>query len=136
MRLPRHPGHMSKQSRPAGLRIRLVFSSGGWIGPGKADMLEGIRATGSIAAAGRRLGMSYKRAWSLVETLNVMFEAPLVESTRGGVRHGGARLTDLGEKVLALYRKIEAKSAKAAGREVAALEALLSGGRGDMSARK
>lgn len=127
---------MSKQSRPAGLRIRLVFSSGGWIGPGKADMLEGIRATGSIAAAGRRLGMSYKRAWSLVETLNVMFEGPLVESTRGGARFGGARLTEQGERVLALYRKLEAKSAKGAAREVAALEALLSAPRGDMSRKK
>jgi molybdate transport system regulatory protein len=127
---------MSKQSRPAGLRIRLVFSSGGWIGPGKADMLEGIRATGSIAAAGRRLGMSYKRAWSLVETLNVMFEAPLVESTRGGARFGGAQLTDLGKKVLDLYRRLEAKSAKSAAREITALEALLGRGRGDISKRK
>lgn len=127
---------MSKQSRPAGLRIRLVFSSGGWIGPGKADMLEGICATGSIAASGRRLGMSYKRAWSLVETLNVMFEGPLVECTRGGARFGGARLTELGERVLALYRKLEAKSVKSTGREVAALEALLSAPRGDMSKKK
>ena len=70
------------------LRLRLVYPGGAMLGPGKADLLEGIRETGSIAAAGRRMGMSYKRAWSLVETMNAMFAAPLVETSRGGAAGG------------------------------------------------
>ena len=73
------------------------------LGPGKADLLELIAETGSIAAAGRRLGMSYKRAWSLVETLNAMFRDPLVESSRGGATFGGARLTENG-RIIAMHQ--------------------------------
>ena len=61
---------MAKRPTPSGLRIRVVLGPGVMIGPGKADLLEGIRETGSIAAAGRRMGMSYKRAWTLVEGMN------------------------------------------------------------------
>ena len=71
------------------LRLRIVFAPGAMIGPGKADLLDGIARTGSIAAAGRDMGMSYKRAWQLVETMNAMFAAPVVESSRGGARGGG-----------------------------------------------
>lgn len=78
------------------------------IGPGKAALLETIAATGSIAAAARDMGMSYKRAWLLVETLNAMFDAPLVESSRGGQGKGGAVLTGRGQAVLAEYRAVEA----------------------------
>jgi molybdate transport system regulatory protein len=102
------------------------------IGPGKADLLEGIRDTGSIAAAGRRMGMSYKRAWSLVEVMNGGFRTPLVASVRGGAGHGGASLTELGAEVLAAYRRIAAKATAAAGEEIAALEAVTL----DMSERK
>ena len=70
------------------LRLRVVFGDGAMIGPGKADLLERIRETGSISAAGRAMGMSYKRAWMLVETLNALFRDPLVESIRGGVQGG------------------------------------------------
>ena len=94
------------------------------IGPGKADLLEGIRETGSIAAAGRRMGMSYKRAWMLVGTLNGFFVTPLVESSRGGSNHGGARLTETGDRVLAHFRALEARAAEAAAGEVAAIAAL------------
>jgi molybdate transport system regulatory protein len=106
---------------PPGLRIRLVFEDGAMIGPGKADLLELIRETGSIAAAGRRLGMSYKRAWLLVETLNATFAAPLIESRRGGPGFGGAALTEAGERALAHYRRLQAKASRAAAAEVAAL---------------
>ncbi|MDX2258424.1 MAG: LysR family transcriptional regulator [Hyphomicrobiaceae bacterium] len=127
---------MTRRSRPAGLRIRLVFSTGGWIGPGKADLLDGIRETGSIAAAGRRLGMSYKRAWSLTETLNTMFAEPLVESSRGGAQHGGARLTVTGERILDAYRLIERKAERSTKAEIAAIEALLTNAAVDMSEKK
>jgi molybdate transport system regulatory protein len=83
------------------LRLRIMLAPGQWLGPGKADLLEAIADTGSISAAGRRMGMSYKRAWGLVEGLNEMFGAPLVAASRGGAAHGGAGLTDLGAEVLA-----------------------------------
>lgn len=114
----------AKPPTPPGLRIRLVFDDGAMIGPGKADLLELIRETGSIAAAGRRLGMSYKRAWMLVETLNDTFAAPLVESHRGGAGFGGAALTETGEQALALYRKLQARAAQATAGEVGALRRL------------
>jgi molybdate transport system regulatory protein len=90
------------------LRLRLVFGDGFAFGPGKAELLAGVARTGSISAAGRAMGMSYKRAWTLVETMNRCFAAPLVEASRGGSDHGGARLTDTGQAALAAYRRIEA----------------------------
>ncbi len=93
------------------LRIRIVFGDEAMLGPGKADLLERIRETGSIAAAGRSMAMSYKRAWSLVEEMNAAFREPLVESARGGAQGGGARLTEAGERVLDSYREIEAAAA-------------------------
>lgn len=113
-------------------RLRLVLSREVAFGPGKADILQGVRETGSIAAAGRRLHMSYKRAWSLVETMNGNFRAPLVESTRGGATGGGAALTSAGEQVLAHYRSLERQALSAGADDIAALEAMLS----DMSGEK
>lgn len=115
-----------------GLRIRLVFGDGSVLGPGKADLLGLIRDTGSIAAAGRAMAMSYKRAWSLVEEMNATYRAPLVESTRGGARGGGARLTAAGEAVLRHYRRLEDITATAGADEIAAITAMLS----DMSGEK
>lgn len=115
---------MAKAPTPLGLRIRLVLGPKLMIGPGKADLLEGIREMGSIAAAGRRMGMSYKRAWLLVETMNAGFVRPLVETARGGAGFGGATLTETGEQVLALYRGMVANATQAAADEVAALESL------------
>ncbi|QXM23963.1 LysR family transcriptional regulator [Elioraea tepida] len=111
-----------KGALPA-LHVRVDLVPGVSFGPGKADLLQGIAETGSIAAAGRRLGMSYKRAWSLVETLNRMFRAPLVSATKGGLSGGGAVLTPEGEAVLARYRAIQARVAAAAAEELAALHA-------------
>jgi len=73
------------------LSIRPYLPNSAMFGPGKADLLALISETGSIAAAGRKLGMSYKRAWGRVETMNSMFAEPLVESSRGGASHGGQR---------------------------------------------
>lgn len=114
------------------LRIRVILAPDVMLGPGKADLLEGIRETGSIAAAGRRMGMSYKRAWTLIGTLNAGFAEPLVEATRGGRSHGGARLTALGQEVLDTYRTLEGRAADATRAETAALRARLS----DMSGQK
>lgn len=112
-------------NRKTGVRVRLVFEPDVAFGPGKADLLEAIAKTGSIAAGGRRMGMSYKRAWTLVEALNGDFAEPLVDSTRGGAQGGGARLTAAGEKVLALYRRLEDRAGDATRTEVAAMRDLL-----------
>lgn len=106
-----------------GLKIRVVLAPGVMMGPGKADLLEGIRATGSIAAAGRRMRMSYKRAWQLVDALNGGFAAPLVEAAKGGAGGGGARLTAQGEAVLAGYRALVERAEHAARGELDRLSA-------------
>ncbi len=111
------------------LRLRILLGPDAMLGPGKADLLDLIDQTGSIAAAGRRMGMSYKRAWSLVDTMNAMFAAPLVESSRGGKHGGGARLTDTGVAVLTAYRRAESRATEACADDVAMLTSLL----GDMS---
>lgn len=108
------------------LRLRLVFGPGRMLGPGKADLLDHIAETGSIAAAGRRMKMSYKRAWSLVEVMNAMFRAPLVDSVRGGPQGGGAQLTETGHAVLAAYRRLEAAATASGAAEIAELTELLS----------
>ncbi len=105
--------------------LRVVLSDTAYIGPGRADLLDGITRTGSIAAAGKAMGMSYKRAWSLVQALNDGFGAPLVLSSRGGATQGGAVLTPLGQAVLGHYRAMQAKTEAAIAEDVAALRALL-----------
>lgn len=107
------------------LRIRIVFGDDGMLGPGKADLLERIERCGSIAAAGREMGMSYKRAWELIGTLNAMFRAPLVDSTRGGAGGGGATLTELGRDVLRHYRAFEIEATAGGAARLAALKDLL-----------
>ena len=87
----------------------------GRFGPGKADLLAHIRDTGSISAAARRMDMSYRRAWTLLEAINALTDAPAVETERGGARGGGARLTARGEALLAAYDNLRiALDAKAA----------------------
>ena len=112
-------------NRTVGARLRIVLEPDIAIGPGKADLLEGIRETGSIAAAGRRMGVSYKRAWLLVDTMNRCFKGPLVEASRGGRTRGGARLTADGEQVLACYRRMEALTGKAIAPEMDQLRSML-----------
>jgi len=112
----------SKSASP--IRLRLIFDSGRALGPGKADMLEGIAELGSIAAAGRALNMSYKRAWQLVDDLNKSFAAPLVRASKGGGRGGGAELTAEGNQVLKLYRDIERKTQCNAAAEIKRLQKL------------
>jgi molybdate transport system regulatory protein len=91
----------------ARLSIRLDLTSGDRIGPGKIALLEAIRAKGSISAAARQLGMSYRRAWLLVEELNAALCEPAVTAATGGQRGGGATLTPVGERIIEHYRAIE-----------------------------
>lgn len=123
-RAPESAGMEHDTHRPR-LRIRIVFGDAEMIGPGKAELLERIDRCGSIAAAGREMGMSYKRAWQLIGTLNAMFRAPLVDSTRGGPGGGGAVLTGTGRTVLTLYRAFEADAGRAGAQRLKDMQALL-----------
>jgi molybdate transport system regulatory protein len=107
------------------LKLRILFADGLMLGPGKAQLLELIRDTGSISAAGRAMGMSYKRAWMLVEAMNAGFKAPVVESMRGGSKGGGAALTEIGAQVLQHYRAFEAAATNAGAVHIDALKSLL-----------
>ena len=106
------------------LKLRIYFEDA-MLGPGKAELLERIRDTGSISAAGREMGMSYKRAWMLVEEMNAGWQAPLVNSARGGPGGGGARLTETGDEVLRLYRDVMQRAQGAIADPVARLESML-----------
>jgi len=98
--------------KPDGPQIRIMFRKAIAMGPGKADLLRAIETTGSISAAARKLGMSYRRAWLLVDTMNQCFKSPLVETLTGGQHGGGARVTELGQDVLRRYVEMEAKAAE------------------------
>lgn len=108
--------------------IRILFGKASSLGPGKIALLEHIGRLGSISAAAREMGMSYRRAWLLVEAMNQAFREPVVTAVSGGKRGGGAVLTPFGADVLARYRKIETKAARAVNRELAGLTELLQGG--------
>jgi molybdate transport system regulatory protein len=96
------------------LKARLYCGEEVAMGPGKADLLDAIARQGSISAAGRALGMSYRRTWLLVDTMNRCWSSPLVETTAGGSAGGGARLSDLGREVLDRYRALERRVEAAA----------------------
>ncbi|NTG29353.1 winged helix-turn-helix domain-containing protein [Rhizobium rhizogenes] len=87
--------------------LRVHFSGQERLGRGKMELLEHIRETGSISAAGRAMDMSYRRAWLLISELNHMFREPVVESQRGGQKGGGALLTPFGEELLQRFRSME-----------------------------
>ena len=106
-------------------RLRILLGSAIAVGPGKAALLEAIAETGSIAAAGRRMGMSYRRAWLLVRTMNACFRTPLVEAMKGGPAGGGAQLSSMGRDVLARYRRMEQLATAAITDEMYAFKELM-----------
>jgi molybdate transport system regulatory protein len=107
------------------LSLRIDFDNGERLGPGKIALLEAIQETGSISGAGRSFGMAYSRAWQLVDTMNHMFEEPVIDAQGGGRHGGGALLTPFGLRLVTLYRSAEAKVGKSAAKELQALEAAL-----------
>jgi len=107
------------------LSIRIDLASGDRFGPGKIKLLEAIRSTGSISAAARSIGMSYRRAWLLVEEINRALREPAVTAETGGIRGGGAVVTPVGERVVGLYRAIESQARTAAGGEFRAMGKLI-----------
>lgn len=117
---------MKPKKTRTGLRLRIYVKPDVMMGPGRAELLEGIRDTGSIAAAGRRMSMSYKRAWSLIETMNQEFGSDVVSGSKGGAHGGGSSLTPLGEELVTRYRKMEAATQEAIRSDLAALTRKLS----------
>ncbi len=113
---------MPKSSLPS-LSLRIDLAPERRIGPGKIALLEQIDACGSIAAAGRALDMSYKRAWDLVDETNRICGQAAVERQTGGKNGGGAMLTPFGRSLVSRYRAIEKAAARAAQRQLAALSA-------------
>ena len=107
------------------LKVRLMLGDEIAMGPGKADLLEAIEREGSISAAARALGMSYRRAWLLVETMTRCFSQPLVQALAGGRQGGGAQLSDEGRQVLQRYRQLQARLRAVAEQDWPELAALL-----------
>jgi molybdate transport system regulatory protein len=112
---------MSKSQTPS-IRLRIDLSPDSALGPGKIALLEHIEATGSLSQAARELGMSYRRAWLLLDDVNRMFTEPATTASVGGSGGGGARLTDLGRAIVKAYREIEDAAEKAASARIAWLE--------------
>jgi molybdate transport system regulatory protein len=106
------------------LRFRILLRPGFALGPGKIDLLAGIAETGSISAAGRQMGMSYKKAWRLIDDMNHAFRRPLVAAAKGGKAGGGARLTPTGKAVLDRYRSMEDRAARLYARDLRDLNGL------------
>jgi len=106
-------------------RLRIYRDESIAIGPGKIALLEAIAETGSITAAGRQLGMSYRRAWMLIDETNRALSAPAVSTAAGGAHGGGSVLTSVGEQVVRHYRAIESTARVAAAADITALTRLL-----------
>ncbi len=125
-RVLRDPFAMRVTNQTEGLRFRLVLKPGFALGPGKADLLDAVQATGSLAAAGARLEMSPKRVWTLVREMNDAFLEPLIETEKGGAGGGGgARVTDLGRRILERYRAMEHEANAVVAAGIAELKTLM-----------
>lgn len=112
----------SKSSAPrVQLRMRFMLGETVAFGPGKIALLESIEQTGSISAAAREHGMSYRRAWLLADEMNRCFDEPVVVTATGGRAGGGAALTDLGREIAELYRQAEDAAERACAAQVAAI---------------
>jgi molybdate transport system regulatory protein len=107
------------------LTLRIDFGMAGSVGPGKIRLLELVRETGSISAAGRAMDMSYRRAWLLIDALNKSFRDPVVTTKLGGKSGGGAALTIFGEQLIGHYRDMELVAHAALRPHLTALEASL-----------
>lgn len=105
--------------RYPGLTLRILGSGNPAMGPGKAQLIAYIEATGSISAAAREMGMSYRRAWQLVEAINHSFSEPVIVTATGGKRGGGASVTEFGRGLVAQFHAMEDKASAAIAEDVA-----------------
>ncbi|MEO6361765.1 MAG: LysR family transcriptional regulator [Caldimonas sp.] len=123
---PRSPRAVAARVAPClQLRIRVRLGDVVAIGPGKISLLEAVREHGSISAGARALGMSYRRAWLLLDELNASLSTPAMVTSQGGRSGGGASLTEGGEALVALYRRIETEALAATKRDTARMLRLL-----------
>lgn len=106
-------------------QLRLMLGEEIAFGPGKADLLDAIHEMGSISGAAKKMGMSYRRAWLLIDAMNRCFQQPLVDAAKGGSNGGGTQLTDLGEQVLQQYRELQTEVAIIAEKHFKILKPLL-----------
>lgn len=120
---------MPKSAALPSLSVRIDLDSEGRIGPGKIELLEQIKACGSISAAGRAMDMSYKRAWDLVDEINRICGHAVVERQTGGKHGGGATLTPFGLSLIERYRRIERAATSAARKDLVALRSDIGGRR-------
>lgn len=114
------------KTRPE-VRFRMRIRSGDAValGPGKVELLEAVREHGSISAAARSLGMSYRRAWLLIDELNRSLKAPATHSEQGGQSGGGCTLTAVGENIIRLYRDVEVQAQRSCAKQIAELTRLI-----------
>ncbi|MCM2483683.1 winged helix-turn-helix domain-containing protein [Burkholderia glumae] len=124
------PSDVAPPPAPAGaprvhFRMRIRRGETVALGPGKVTLLEAVREHGSISAAARHLGMSYRRAWLLIDELNRSLRAPATHSEQGGASGGGCTLTPVGESIVALYREIEDEAQRHCAKQIAALTAMM-----------
>jgi molybdate transport system regulatory protein len=122
-----HPTSNDTANEPPEVRFRMRIRKGEHIavGPGKIALLEAVRENGSISAAARSLGMSYRRAWLLIDELNRSLKSPATISEQGGQSGGGCVLTPVGEDIVRLYRDVERIADTACAEQIAALTSLL-----------
>ena len=111
--------------RIAPAKFRILYGDDIAMGPGKSELLAAIDTTGSISQAAKQLGMSYRRAWTLVDTMNHCFTEPLVTTATGGDHGGGARVTDFGRDVLRRFNAMQHKADAAISADVAAFSKLM-----------
>lgn len=112
-------------ARYPGLTLRILAGGDPAMGPGKARLVSLIEATGSISAAAREMGMSYRRAWLLVEALNASFTEPVITTATGGKRGGGAVVTDFGKRIVDAYYRMESKASAAIASDIGRFSAHL-----------
>jgi molybdate transport system regulatory protein len=110
------------------IRFRIDFSAQSNVGPGKIGLLEAISASGSLSQAARAMGMSYRRAWLLLESLNTSFQDPPTVATRGGKGGGGVQLTPFGDELVKTYRALEAQITRESERHLRNVTAKVSTG--------
>jgi molybdate transport system regulatory protein len=120
---PRKP--VGQELKP---QIRILFRKAIAMGPGKADLLRAIDETGSISAAARKMEMSYRRAWLLVDTMNQAFKSPVVITLTGGKAGGGAAVTKFGKEVLQRYSEMEKIASASVAKEIRQFTQLMNGG--------
>jgi molybdate transport system regulatory protein len=125
LKAPGKPATMAHMKSRVQFRLRIYRDDSIAIGPGKVALLEAVAETGSISAAAKQLGMSYRRGWVLIDEMNRAFNAPVVSTAAGGAHGGGTALTAVGEELIKRYRAIENTSRVAAAADIAALNRLL-----------